>query len=79
MGGLRFEDIQNKALDVLDLTSLTLEEFQILVPLFEKKFQDYMSHRRLDGKKRTARRYTNYANSPLATAEIGRASCRERV
>jgi len=32
MGGLRFTEIQTHPTEVVDLTSLTLEEFQRLVP-----------------------------------------------
>jgi hypothetical protein len=34
MGTLRFADIQTRPTEVLDLTSLTVEEFQELVPPF---------------------------------------------
>jgi hypothetical protein len=69
MGSLRFLDIQTRPTEVLDLTSLTVEEFQQLVPPFETAFQAYMAHWRLDGRPRTARRYTTYQNSPLPTPE----------
>jgi hypothetical protein len=51
------------------LTSLTLEEFQALVPPFESAFHAHMSARRLDGQPRTARRFTVYQNCPLPTPE----------
>jgi hypothetical protein len=51
------------------LTSLTVDEFELLVPEFEKAFQEHMSKWRLDGKARTKRRYTTYQNCPLPTAE----------
>jgi hypothetical protein len=51
------------------LTSLTLDEFQILVPPFEAAFQAPMAAWRLDGKPRTARRFTVYQNCPLPTPE----------
>ena len=41
MGHLRFTDLQTRPLEVLDLTSLTLDEFQRLVPPFETAFQAY--------------------------------------
>jgi hypothetical protein len=56
-------------MEVLDLTSLTLEEFQQVVPPFEAAFQAHMAEWRLDGKPRTARRYTTYKNCPLPTPE----------
>src|SRR6266702_3505340 len=69
MAGLRFADLQSRPTEFLDLTSLTLDEFQLLVPPFEAAFQAHMSEWRLDGKPRTARRFTVYKNCPLATPE----------
>ena len=54
---------------MLDFTSLTLEEFQLLVPSFEAAFQARMAAWRMDGKPRTARRFTVYKNCPLPTPE----------
>jgi Helix-turn-helix of DDE superfamily endonuclease len=67
MGSLRFAALQTRPTEVLDLTSLTLAEFQQLVPPFEAAFQAHMAHWRLDGQPRTARRYTTYQNCPLPT------------
>ena len=69
MGTLRFADLQTRPTEVLDLTSLTVDEFRQLVPSFEAAFQAHMAHWRLDGKPRTARRYTTYQNCPLPTPE----------
>jgi Helix-turn-helix of DDE superfamily endonuclease len=69
MGSLRFADLQTRPTEVLDLTSLTLDEFQQLVPPFEVTFTAHMAHWRLDGQPRTARRYTTYKNCPLPTPE----------
>jgi hypothetical protein len=69
MGGLRFTDIQTRPTEVLDLTSLTMEEFQRLVLPFEAAFQAHMAQWRLDGRPRTARRYATYQNCPLPTPE----------
>ena len=69
MGTLRFVDLQTRPTEVLDLTSLTLEEFRQLVPPFEISFQAHMAAWRLDGQPRTARRYTTYQNCPLPTPE----------
>ena len=69
MAGLRFSDIQSRPTEVLDLTSLTLDEFHQLVTPFEAAFQEHMAVWRLDGKPRSARRYTTYSNSPLPTPE----------
>src|SRR5215218_11034052 len=69
MASVRFTDVQARPMEFLDLTSLTVEEFQILVPPFEAAFQAHMAEWRLDGKPRTARRFTTYKNCPLPTPE----------
>src|SRR5215216_1590405 len=69
MGTLRFADLQTRPTEVLDLTSLTVDEFQQLAPPFEAAFQAHMTGWRLDGKPRTARRYITYQNCPLPTPE----------
>jgi Helix-turn-helix of DDE superfamily endonuclease len=69
MGSIRFIDIQTRPTEVLDLTSLTLDEFQQLGSPFEVAFTAHMAHWRLDGQPRTARRYTTYKNCPLPTPE----------
>jgi hypothetical protein len=69
MAGLRFTELQSHPLEFLDFTSLTLEEFQQLVPPFETAFHARMAAWRMDGKPRTARRFTVYRNGPLPTPE----------
>jgi hypothetical protein len=69
MGSLRFTDLQTRPTEVLDLTSLTVAEFRQLVAPFAAAFQAHMALWRLDGKPRTARRYTTYKNCPLLTPE----------
>ena len=69
MAGLRFTELQSRPLEFLDFTSLTLNEFQQLVPPFETAFQARMAAWRMDGKPRTARRFTVYKNCPLPTPE----------
>jgi len=69
MTRLRYADLARKPMDVLDMTSLTPEEFEILVPPFEAAFQAHMAKWRLDGKPRTARRFTTYQNCPLPTPQ----------
>src|ERR1700756_4153175 len=69
MGNVQFTDVQTHPTEFLDLTSLTLGEFQQLVPPFEAAFQAHMATWRLDGKPRTARRFTVYQNCPLPTPE----------
>src|SRR5262249_8281895 len=67
MAGLRFTELQSRPLEFLDFTSLTLEEFQQLVPPFETAFHARMAAWRMDGKPRTTRRFTVYKNCPLPT------------
>ena len=69
MGHLRFTDLQTRPLEVLDLTSLTLEEFRRVVPPFEAAFQAHMAQWRFDGRPRMVRRYTTYKHCPLPTPE----------
>src|SRR3954462_5218580 len=69
MANVRFTDVQARPMEFLDLTSLTLEEFQQLVPPFEVAFQAHMAAWRLDGKPRTARQFAVYKNCPLPTPE----------
>ena len=69
MTGVRFADVQARPAEFVNLTSLTLEEFEVLVAPFEAAFQDHMAAWRLDGKPRTARRFTVYRTCPLATPE----------
>src|SRR5215468_570154 len=69
MAGLRFTDLQSRPLEFLDFTSVTLDEFQQLVPPFEAAFHARMAAWRMDGKPRTARRFTVYKNCPLPAPE----------
>jgi hypothetical protein len=69
MTRLHYADLARKAMDVLDMTSLTPDEFQQLVPSFEIAFQAHMAEWCLDGTRRTGRRFTIYKNCPLPTAE----------
>src|SRR3989454_3977793 len=69
MTSIRFTDVQSRPTEFLDFTSLTLEEFQQLVPPFEAAFHARMAAWRLDGKPRTARRFSVYQHCPLPTPE----------
>jgi hypothetical protein len=69
MAGVRFTELQSRPMEFLDFTSVTLDEFQQLVPPFETAFQCQMAAWRMDGKPRTARRFTVYKNCPLPTPE----------
>jgi hypothetical protein len=69
MAHLQFTDVQDRPTEFLDLTSVTLDEFQQLVPPFEAAFQAHMAAWRLDGNPRTARQFSVYKNCPLPTPE----------
>src|SRR2546426_5039991 len=69
MAGVRFTELQSRPMEFLDFTSVTLDEFQHLVPPFETAFQCHMAVWRMDGKPRTARRFTVYKNCHLPTPE----------
>jgi hypothetical protein len=69
MAHLRFTEVQDRSTEFLHFTSLTLDEFQLLVPPFEAAFQAHMREWRLDGKPRTARQFSVYKNCPLPTPE----------
>jgi hypothetical protein len=69
MASVQFRAVQARPTEFPDLTSLTLDEFQQLVPPFEAAFQAHMATWRLDGKPRTARRFSVYTNCPLPTPE----------
>jgi hypothetical protein len=64
MASLRFTDVPARPTECLDLTSVTLDEGQQLVPPFEAAFQAPMAAGRLAGKPRTARRFRVYKNCP---------------
>src|SRR5690242_7253983 len=60
---------RNKKYRLLDLTSLTVEEFETLVAPFETAFLARMQDWTLEGKPRTGRRYSQYATCPLPAPE----------
>jgi hypothetical protein len=61
--------VQVRPTEFLDFTSLTLDEFQQLVPPFEAAFHAHMAAWRLDGTPRTARQFAVDQNCPLPTPE----------
>src|SRR3989442_7617975 len=69
MAHLQFTDVQDRPTEFLDVTSVTLDEFQQLIPRFAVAFQARMAAWRLDGKPRTARQFSVYKNCPLPTPE----------
>ena len=69
MAHVQFTDVQDRPTEFLDVTSLTPDEFQQLVPPFEAAFHAHMALWRLDGKPRTARRFSVCQDCPLPTPE----------
>ncbi len=69
--GLRYSDIPKHRYDLLDLTSLTVKEFEALVPTFEAEFLRYMQFWTLEGYPRAAnaRPFQVYNNCPLPAPE----------
>src|SRR3954463_10888387 len=69
MAGVRFADMRFRPAEFLDFTSLTVEEFEILIRPFEAAFQAHMALWCLDGTPRTNRRFSVYRTCPLAAPE----------
>jgi len=66
---IRYAAERDKAGVIRQLTTLTVEEFEMLVPSVQSAFLDHMSNWTLEGKPRTSRRYSQYANCPLPSPE----------
>ena len=66
---LRYATAYEQPNQILDLTSVTVDEFVQLVLPFEQAYVRYMRAWTMEGKPRTGRAYTAYANSPLPTPE----------
>lgn len=66
---LRYESERDKRDQILNLTSLTVEQFEQLLEPFELAFVCHMREWTMEGKPRIARAYTTYANSPLPTPQ----------
>jgi hypothetical protein len=66
---LRYTTEKDKAYRILDLTSLSVDEFEHLLEPFEQAFVRHMQQWTMEGKPRNARAYAPYANSPLPTPE----------
>src|SRR5467141_736447 len=67
MASVWFADMPSRPTEFLDFTSLTLDEFQQLVPPFEAAFHAHMATWRLDGRPRTARQFAVDKTCPLPT------------
>lgn len=66
---LRYAEERDKAYRILDLTSLTVDEFAQVVEPFETAFVRHMNEWTMEGLPRTGRRYSPYASCPLPTPE----------
>lgn len=66
---IRYKTLSQNSRKFLAMTGYTVAEFEALVPYFRVEFENYVARYRLDGKKRTKRRYSEYKNSPLPTIE----------
>jgi hypothetical protein len=64
---LRYRDLPTHTNEVLDLTSLTVDEFTALVPAVEAAFLGDLGDWTLHGRRRQARRYTTSKHCPLPT------------
>ena len=64
---LRYQELSKYPRKFLAMTGYTVEEFEALLPHFQAEFEKHVAIYRLDGKKRTKRRYSEYKNSPLPT------------
>jgi hypothetical protein len=58
------EDIITRAGILQTMTGLTEQEFQALLPPFEKAFVAYLHDHTIDGQPRTVRRYSAYDHCP---------------
>lgn len=66
---LLYRDLPTHTIEVLDLTSLTVDEFRALISPSAEAFLGYMAAWTLHWRRRQARRYTTYQNWPLPTPE----------
>jgi hypothetical protein len=66
---LRYQNEKGKANRILDLTSLTVEEFEQVVEPFEVAFVRHMQDWTMEGLPRSSRRYSQYATCPLPSPE----------
>ena len=69
MAHLQCTHVQGRPTEFLDVTSMTSDEFQQLLPPFEAAFHAHMAAWRLDGRPRIARRFSVYQNCPLPMPE----------
>lgn len=64
----KYHKYRKKPKRFLALTGFLVDEFDALLPNFDKNFQKQMETQTLRGKERKKRRYVDYCNSPLPTS-----------
>ena len=64
-----YQDEKTKAYRSLDLTSVTVDEFEQRVPPFDAAFVRYMCDWTMEGKPRAGRRYSQSTTCPVPTPE----------
>ncbi len=66
---LRYHDIADKEKDLLAMTGYTKQEFEALLPQFQKSYDDYLTHYTIEGYERVGQIPKPYHNSPLPAIE----------
>ncbi len=66
---LRYEQIADKAKDMLAMTGYTTEEFTALLPQFQQSYDEYLQEYTIEGYERVGQIPKSYHNSPLPTIE----------
>lgn len=66
---LRYEQIADKAKDILAMTGSTKEEFIALLPQFQQSYDEYLQAYTIEGYERVGQIPRSYHNSPLPTIE----------
>ena len=72
---VRFANLHSRPMEFLDFTSVTLDEFQQLVPPFEAAFQAHMAAWRLDGPAGTFKQEPTVLNKPLCRKYLSDRMC----
>src|SRR5919202_1846014 len=66
---LRYEQIADKAKDMLAMTGYTKEEFTALLPQFQQSYDEHLQASTIEGYERVGQIPKPYHNSPLPTIE----------
>lgn len=64
---MKYQDYAKKPREFLALTGYTPEEFEALLPEFQRQYYQWMRTHRFDGQPRGKRHYSDYRNCPLPT------------